>query len=77
MGDRTSLYDIVDATQTVLDANIIVPNPTAGNNPNPQQGEIYFGSFLGGEPAEMTVWSVPSFSRSSLRNLPAQASTAP
>ena len=60
VGDGSSLYDIVDATQTVLDANITVPNPTAGNNPNPQQGEIYFGSFLGGA-AEMTVWSVPVF----------------
>ena len=46
VGDGSSQYDIVDATQTVLHANIAVPNPTAGNNPNPQQGEVYFGSFL-------------------------------
>jgi hypothetical protein len=71
VGARTSLYDIVDATQTVLDANISVPNPTGGNNPNPQQGEIYFGSFLGGE-AEMTVWSVPVF----LTVVPAQLTGA-
>ena len=60
VGDGSSQYDIVDATQTVLHANIAVPNPTAGNNPNPQQGEVYFGSFLGGA-AQMTVWSVPVF----------------
>jgi hypothetical protein len=60
VGDGSSEYDIIDATQTVLEANINVANPTAGNNPNPQQGEIYFGSFLGGA-TEMTVWLVPVF----------------
>ena len=60
VGDGSCEYDIVDATQTVLGSDIAVPNPTAGNNSNPQQGEVYFGSFLGGATG-MTVWMVPVF----------------
>ena len=59
-GDTNSQYDILDSTQTIVDSNISVPNPKPTDNSTPQQGALYFGSFIGGS-NEMTVWSVPVF----------------
>ena len=59
-GDTNSQYDILDSTQTIVDSNISVPNPKPTDNSTPQQGDLYFGSFIGGS-SEMTVWSVPVF----------------
>ena len=59
-GDTNSQYDILDSTQTIVDSNISVPNPKPTDNSTPQQGDLYFGSFIGGSD-EMTVWSVPVF----------------
>ncbi len=59
-GDANSQYDVVDSTQTVLDSNVTVPNPKPADGSNPQSGDLYFGSFMGGA-SVMTVWSVPVF----------------
>ena len=59
-GDANSQYDVVDSTETAVDSNISVPNPKPTDNSTPQQGDLYFGSFIGGA-ANMTVWSVPVF----------------
>lgn len=59
-GDTNSQCDILDSTQTIVDSNISVPNPKPTDNSTPQQGDLYFGSFIGGS-NEMTVWSVPVF----------------
>ena len=59
-GSANSLYDIVDANQTVVGSSISVPNPKPTDNSTPQSGDLYFGSFIGGS-QEMTVWAVPVF----------------
>ena len=59
-GDTNSLYDIIDPSQTVVNSNISVPNPKPTDGSNPQQGDMYFGSFIGGA-SQMTVWNVPVF----------------
>jgi hypothetical protein len=57
---ETSSYDIIDATQTVIAAGVSVASPTPSDNSNPQAGQLYFGSFIGGA-ATIAVWSVPIF----------------
>jgi hypothetical protein len=70
-GDSNSQYDILDETQTAVDSNISVPNPKPSDKSTPQQGDIYFGSFIGGA-GQMAVWSVPVF----LTVIPAQLAGA-
>ncbi len=59
-GDKNSQYDLLDASQTVIDSNISVLNPVSTDGSTPQPGDLYFGSFIGGS-NQMIVWSVPVF----------------
>ena len=60
IGATNSVYDIADASNTMLAANVSVATPKPTDGSNPQAGDIYFGSFIGGA-ATLTVWSVPVF----------------
>ena len=60
IGAANSVYDIVDATGTVLASNVSVATPRPTDGSIPQAGDIYFGGFIGGA-ATLTVWSVPVF----------------
>jgi hypothetical protein len=68
-GDANSQYDLADSTQTVVDSSISLANPTPTDGSKPQQGDVYFGSFLGGA-SQMTVWSVPVFLKVTASQLP-------
>jgi hypothetical protein len=59
-GTANSVYDIIDATDTVLTSDSSVPNPVPTKGSHPSAGDLYFGSFVGGS-SQMTVWSVPIF----------------
>lgn len=75
-GADNSQYDIVDSTQTLVDSNISVPNPKPADGSNPQPGDMYFGSFLGGS-SQMTVWSVPVFLSVAPAQLPGASFNGP
>lgn len=60
IGDGHCTYDIIDATQSAVDSDIIAPIPVPTDGSTPQQNDVYFGSFTGGA-GQMTVWSVPVF----------------
>ncbi|HVH76575.1 MAG TPA: hypothetical protein VM755_16790 [Stellaceae bacterium] len=68
-GAKNSQYDIIDQTQTLVEAGISVPNPKPADGSTPRPGDVYFGSFIGGS-AQMTVWSVPVFLTVSPAQLP-------
>jgi hypothetical protein len=70
IGATSSQYDILDATQTTVDANISVPTPAPSDKSTPQSGDLYFGGFIGGA-SQMTVWSVPVFLTVTPAQLPA------
>jgi hypothetical protein len=59
-GEADSQYDLVDASGTVLAANVSVANPKPDDGSAPQPSDLYFGSFLGGA-TTVSVWSVPVF----------------
>jgi hypothetical protein len=75
-GDANSQYDIVDSTQTTVDSDISVPNPKPTDGSSPQQGDMYFGSFIGGS-SQMTVWSVPVFLSVAPSQLPGASYNGP
>jgi hypothetical protein len=59
-GAAQSTLDIFESNQIAITASLAVPNPKPGDNSNPQAGDLYFGSFLGGA-TTLTVWAVPVF----------------
>lgn len=59
-GQKTSSYDLLDTSQMPVASNISVPSPKPTDKSAPRPGDVYFGSFVGGD-AMMTVWSVPIF----------------
>ena len=69
IGTGSSLYDILDPTQTVVGSDISATTPTPTDKSTPQPGDLYFGSFIGGA-SEMTVWSLPVFLTTGPSQLP-------
>ena len=59
-GDKTSTYDLLDSTQVPIAKDVTVPSPKATDKSSPRPGDLYFGSFVGGD-TMMSVWSVPVF----------------
>ncbi len=59
-GEKTSSCDFLDASQTPVASKVSVPSPAPADKSAPRPGDMYFGSFTGGD-ATMTVWSVPVF----------------
>ncbi|SPE36931.1 hypothetical protein SBA3_2530003 [Candidatus Sulfopaludibacter sp. SbA3] len=59
-GASNSVYDIVDVTEAMVASKVTVPNPVPADKSNPQPGDLYFGSFIGGSD-HMNVWSIPVF----------------
>ena len=59
-GGANSTYNITDVSNSVVDSNISIANPVPTDGSKPQQGDLYFGSFIGGANT-MTLWSVPVF----------------
>lgn len=59
-GGKKSMYDLLDSTQIPIARQVSVPSPKVTDTSSPQPGDVYLGSFIGGD-ANMTVWSVPVF----------------
>jgi hypothetical protein len=59
-GGKTSAYDLLDATQASIAKAVSASSPKATDKSSPRPGDVYFGSFVGGD-ARMSVWSVPIF----------------
>ena len=57
---QQSSLDIFDADQIQLASGLAVASPKPADNSNPQPGDLYFGSFIGGA-ANVTLWAVPVF----------------
>ena len=59
-GANQSSIDILDSGQVVIATGLSVASPKPTDNSNPQAGDLYFGSFVGGA-ATMTIWALPVF----------------
>jgi len=59
-GKAQSSIDILDSGQVAVATGLSIASPNPTDNSVPQVGDIYFGSFIGGE-AKLTVWAVPVF----------------
>jgi hypothetical protein len=59
-GTNDCSLEILDSNQIVVASDLSVPTPQPGDNSRPEDGDLYFGSFVGGA-AQMTVWAVPVF----------------
>lgn len=59
-GQKTSTYDLIDVSQAPVASGVSVTSPKPSDKSSPRPGDLYFGSFTGGD-ASMTVWSVPIF----------------
>jgi hypothetical protein len=70
--DNCSLT-ILDSDQIVIAPGLSVPTPKPADNSEPQAGDLYFGSFVGGA-TQMTVWAVPVFLPIAPAMLPADTS---
>ncbi len=68
-GAKTSMLDVLDSTQASVASGISVPSPAPTDKSAPRPGDLYFGSFLGGD-TTLTVWSVPVFLTVAPTNLP-------
>jgi hypothetical protein len=68
-----SQYDLVDMSQSVLGRGINISTPTPTDGSTPHSGDIYFGSFRGGD-VSVVVWLVPVFLSLSASQLPPNTS---
>lgn len=57
---KASTYDVLDAGQLPIASGVSVASPKPSDKSTPHAGDLYFGSFVGGDDT-MTVWSVPVF----------------
>lgn len=59
-GSETSTYDLLDPDQIPIARQVSAPSPKSTDGSSPRPGDVYFGSFVGGD-AAVSVWSVPVF----------------
>ena len=59
-GAATSTFDLLDSSSTPVATQVSVGTPQPSDKSNPRSGDIYFGSFVGGD-TNITVWAVPVF----------------
>jgi hypothetical protein len=68
-GGQTSSYDLLDSNQVPIARQVSIASPQSTDNSSPRPGDLYFGSFTGGDTG-MSVWSVPVFLTVAAKDLP-------
>jgi hypothetical protein len=68
-GGKTSSYDLLDSNHVAIARQVSVSSPQPTDNSSPRPGDLYFGSFTGGD-TDMSVWSVPVFLMAAAKDLP-------
>jgi hypothetical protein len=66
---KNSAYDLLDAAQTPVAQQVSVKSPAPTDKSKPRPGDVYFGSFVGGD-STLNVWSVPVFLAVTPQGLP-------
>jgi hypothetical protein len=68
-GGKTSTYDLLDSNQVPIARQVSMPSPKPTDGSSPRPGDVYFGSFTGGD-TKMSVWNLPIFLTVGPKDLP-------